>query len=149
RWALRIGLRQVAHVGDELAQAILWERRGRHQALSQESSIARTDFSPSAPCTSTVGASGGRPVPRLLPTKPYHERPFTSLAAFRARLRPVGLRCPAAEALVLAGAFDGLAPAMDRRQRLWHLHEIWPMVGATSGTAGTRSRTPRRVRDGA
>ncbi|HEV2460860.1 MAG TPA: DNA polymerase III subunit alpha, partial [Ktedonobacterales bacterium] len=27
RWAIRLGLRQVAHVGDELAQAILWERR--------------------------------------------------------------------------------------------------------------------------
>jgi error-prone DNA polymerase len=26
-WAIRLGLRQVAHVGDELAQAILWERR--------------------------------------------------------------------------------------------------------------------------
>src|SRR6185437_10225263 len=27
RWAIRIGLRQVAQVGEELARAILWERR--------------------------------------------------------------------------------------------------------------------------
>jgi len=27
RWAIRIGLRQVRHVGEELARAILWERR--------------------------------------------------------------------------------------------------------------------------
>ena len=31
RWAIRIGLRQVAHVGDELADAILWARRGEHR----------------------------------------------------------------------------------------------------------------------
>ncbi|HEX9039050.1 MAG TPA: DNA polymerase III subunit alpha [Ktedonobacterales bacterium] len=28
RWAIRIGLRQIAQVGEELARAILWERRG-------------------------------------------------------------------------------------------------------------------------
>src|SRR6185312_9931189 len=31
RWAIRIGLAQVSHVGEELAQAILWERRQTRQ----------------------------------------------------------------------------------------------------------------------
>lgn len=29
QWAIRIGLRQVIHVGEDLARAILWERRGQ------------------------------------------------------------------------------------------------------------------------
>jgi error-prone DNA polymerase len=93
RWAIRIGLRQVAQVGEDLAQAILWERRRRGPAKSGE-------------------------------------RPFDSLADFCQRLRPAGLTWLDAEALVLVGAFDGLRPGIDRRGRLWQLHELWPLVGS-------------------
>jgi error-prone DNA polymerase len=90
RWAIRIGLRQVKQVGDELARAILWERRGAAEA--------------------------------------QEERPFTSLEDALERLRPQGLTWGAAEALALCGALDGLAPRMDRRRRLWRLHEVWPLL---------------------
>jgi error-prone DNA polymerase len=53
---------------------------------------------------------------------------FSSLSDVCQRLRPAGLTWPAAEALALAGAFDSLHPAMTRRQRLWQLHELWPLV---------------------
>jgi error-prone DNA polymerase len=87
-----VGLRQVRQVGDDLARAILWERR-------------------------TLDESGH-----------LHERPFTSLWDLLGRLRPAGLTRDAAEALVWSGACDGLAPRMDRRQRLWQLRELWPLV---------------------
>ncbi|HEX9070099.1 MAG TPA: DNA polymerase III subunit alpha, partial [Ktedonobacterales bacterium] len=90
RWAIRIGLRQVAKVGDALAQAMLWARR--HEG---------------------------------------HEQPFMSLADLCRRLRPAGLTLPAAEALVLVGACDGLEPKLTRRQRLWQLHQLWPLLGTT------------------
>jgi len=46
---------------------------------------------------------------------------------------------------VLAGACDGLRPAMERRQRLWQLHELWPLVGPARARGGARSgRRPRR-----
>jgi error-prone DNA polymerase len=96
RWGLRIGLRQVAQVGDELAQAILWERR-----------------------------QGGR---------------FTSLAELCRRLRPAGLTWAAVEALVRAGACEGIAPRIGRRRQLWHLHEIWPLLSAARGGTGSRRR---------
>ncbi len=105
-WAIRIGLRQVAHVGDALADAILWTRRGNLLA-------------------------GAR------------ERPFTSLADLCQRLRPAGLTLPAAEALVLSGACDGLRPHAERRARLWQLRELWPLV-ATAG-AGRRASSTRRA----
>jgi error-prone DNA polymerase len=106
RWAIRIGLRQVAHVGDELAEAILWERR-RDQ----------------------VGSGC--------------ERPFPSLVDFCRRLRPAGLTWQAAEALVLAGAFDGVRPYMERRRRLWELHEAWPLVAPARTGRPHPGRTPK------
>lgn len=111
RWAIRIGLRQIAGVGDELAEAILWERRW-HGAESRPSD------------------------------EPGH--PFTSLADACHRLRGAGLTLPTAEALVRAGACDGLRPAMDRRRRLWHLHELWSLVGAVPAHA--RGRGQKRGR---
>jgi error-prone DNA polymerase len=103
RWAIRIGLRQVAQVGDELGQAILWERR-------------------------RLGSDAA------------HERRFTSLEDFCQRLRPAGLTWQAAEALALAGAFDGLRPWMDRRRRLWQLHELWPLISPRRARATGRPR---------
>ncbi|HEU5438132.1 MAG TPA: DNA polymerase III subunit alpha [Ktedonobacterales bacterium] len=123
RWAIRISLRQVAHVGDELAEAILWERRpARHIATPTSLETA-----------SVPDASAPRPL-----------RPFVSLADACTRLRPVGLTWPAAESLVLAGAFDGLHPGIERRRLLWHLRDIWPLVGgkAPSGKRG-RAHTHR------
>jgi error-prone DNA polymerase len=93
RWAIRIGLRQVAHVGDELAKEVLWERRGDQMRGQNQ-----------------------------------RERPLVSLADVCQRLRPVGLTWQAAESLTLAGAFDGLSPRMDRRRRLWELHELWSLI---------------------
>jgi error-prone DNA polymerase len=110
RWAIRIGLRQVAHVGDELADAILWERRQEQLA-------------------------GAR------------EQPFASLADFCARLRPAGLTWQAVEALVLSGACDGLPPHMDRRRRLWQLHEVWPLAVTSHGTRMRRTRRGGRHRE--
>ncbi len=96
RWAIRIGLAQVSQVGEELARAILWERRqGSDGAIEEEG---------------------------------QQERLFNSLSDVCQRLRPVGLTWAAAEALTMAGAFDSLRPAMGRRQRLWQLHELWPLV---------------------
>jgi error-prone DNA polymerase len=102
RWAIRIGLRQIAQVGEELARAILWERRG--------------------------------------PERGERERPFTSLEDAVGRLRPQGLTLAAAEALVLCGALDGLAPRMERRQRLWRLREVWPLIAPVA--------RPRQRRNG-
>jgi error-prone DNA polymerase len=104
----------VAHVGDDLAEAILWERRHAGGATEQ------------------------------------HERPFASLTDFCTRLRPAGLTWQAAEALLLAGAFDGLKPTAERRRRLWQLHEVWPLVAPTRlrrshsgrGRRGGRRREP-------
>ena len=111
RWAIRIGLAQVAHVREELAEAILWERRGGQH-------IGESD----------AGS----------------DRPFTSLGDFCARLRPHGLTWQAAEALVVVGGFDGLRPSLDRRRRLWQLHEIWPLVGARPARQpGQAGRGPR------
>ena len=111
RWAIRIGLRQVARVGEELARAILWER---------------TPGSLDAP----------------------EQRPYTTLADLCRRLRPAGLTWDAAEALVLCGACDGLRPRMERRQRLWQLHELWPLVSPAgaprSGGASRRGRAPEK-----
>jgi error-prone DNA polymerase len=56
------------------------------------------------------------------------QRFFASLADVCQRLRPVGLTWSAAEALTMAGAFDSLTPKMTRPQRLWQLHELWPLV---------------------
>jgi error-prone DNA polymerase len=120
RWAIRIGLRQIAGVGDELAEAILWERRwhGHGQGGTVRGSWHAAESRPS--------------------DEPEH--PFTSLADVCHRLRGAGLTLPTAEALVLAGACDGLRPAMDRRRRLWHLHELWPLVGAVPAHARGRGR---------
>jgi len=96
RWAIRIGLAQVSQVGEELAQAILWERRQAGEE-SEEGTRERQRF-------------------------------FASLADVCQRLRPIGLTWAAAEALTMAGAFDSLAPKMTRPQRLWQLHEVWPLV---------------------
>jgi error-prone DNA polymerase len=96
RWAIRIGLAQVRQVGEELAQAILWERRQMRQ---------EDDEGPQ-----------------------WRNRFISSLADACQRLRPLGLTWAAAEALTMAGAFDSLRPRMTRRQRLWQLHELWPLV---------------------
>jgi error-prone DNA polymerase len=116
RWAIRIGLRQVKQVGEELARAILWERRG---ASSEQS------------------APG--------------ERPFTSLEDALERLRPQGLTWGAMEALTLCGALDSLAPRMDRRRRLWRLHEVWPLLAPAAqskrrGKAQSKGRSRRGAR---
>lgn len=108
RWAIRIGLRQVAQIGDDLARTILWARRG-------------------AP--GTQGAC---------------ERPFTTLADLCARLRPAGLTWKAAEALVLSGSCDGLAPRMDRRRRLWQLHLLWPLISARRPRIRARRQSSRK-----
>jgi error-prone DNA polymerase len=105
RWGIRIGLRQVSQIGEDLARAILWERR-------------------------TLGESGQ-----------LHEHPFTSLWDLLIRLRPAGLTRDAAEALVWSGACDSLAPRMERRQRLWQLRELWPLVDPhPKGQRGTGRR---------
>jgi error-prone DNA polymerase len=105
RWGIRIGLRQVSKIGEDLARAILWERR-------------------------TLDESGQ-----------LHERPFTSLWDLLVRLRPAGLTRDAAEALVWSGACDSLAPRMERRQRLWQLRELWPLVDPhPKGRQGAKGR---------
>jgi DNA polymerase III alpha subunit len=86
----------VSHVGEEVAQAILWARRQ---------------------------GSGG-----AIENEGLQEWFFNSLSDVCQRLRPVGLTWAAAEALTMAGAFDSLRPPMGRRQRLWQLHELWPLV---------------------
>ena len=106
RWAIRIGLRQVKQVGEELARAILWERRGASDAQG--------------------------------------EQPFTSLEDALERLRPQGLSWAAAEALALCGALDGLAPRMDRRRRLWRLHEVWPLLAPAAPEQGRGKRRSRK-----
>jgi len=117
RWAIRIGLAQVARVGEELAAAILWER--------QRAAADGTD----------AGAAGGD-----------QGRLFASAADFCARLRAHGLSWPAAEALALVGAFDGLPPRMGRRERLWRLREAWPLVvPATEARRGAGRRRRGRV----
>ncbi len=109
RWAIRVGLRQIARVGDDLAKAILFTRR----PLDEE-------------------------------TGHLHERPFTSLWDLLSRLRPAGLTRDAAEALVWSGACDGLAPRMQRRQRVWQLRELWPLVDPHPKGAGARRRRKGR-----
>src|SRR6185312_14294424 len=108
RWGIRIGLRQISQVGEDLARAILWERR-------------------------TLDESGQ-----------LHERPFTSLWDLLIRLRPAGLTRDAAEALVWSGACDSLAPRMERRQRLWQLRELWPLVDPHPKGAHNRQGRGRR-----
>ncbi|HEV2237153.1 MAG TPA: DNA polymerase III subunit alpha [Ktedonobacterales bacterium] len=132
RWAIRIGLAQVAGVGDELARAILWARRG-------------------PPPT----AAAGEEPPGALAARPAApvERPFVSLADLCARLRPLGLTLPVTEALVLAGACDTLPTPtgargqrdvgqISRRQRLWRLHALWPLVGAPATSRPRRRPAP-------
>jgi error-prone DNA polymerase len=110
RWGIRIGLRQVSQIGEDLARAILWERR-------------------------TLDESGQ-----------LHERPFTSLWDLLIRLRPAGLTRDAAEALVWSGACDSLAPRIDRRQRLWQLRELWPLVDPHPKGRQGRDRRRRNMR---
>ena len=116
RWAIRIGLRQISGVGEEFARAILWTRR--------------------------TGSAGGKANSVLYPQ--YQEHPFRSLQDLCIRLRPQGLTMGIAEALVLSGACDALAPRMGRRQRLWQLRELWPLIhpahGATTRTRGNGQR---------
>lgn len=104
RWAIRIGLAQVTQVGEELASAILWERRQENSADEQGEDCR-------------AGQEGLTVL-----------QPFTSLSDVCQRLRPAGLTWAAAEALTMAGAFDSLRPVMTRRQRLWQLHELWSLV---------------------
>jgi error-prone DNA polymerase len=117
RWAIRIGLAQVTQVGEELALAILWERR------------------------QGCDADGEAEAPR--------GRSFTSLSDVCQRLRPVGLTWAAAEALTMAGAFDSLRPGMTRRQRLWQLHELWPLVSLPRQrrAKGTKRRARKDSKD--
>lgn len=109
-WGIRVGLRQITQVGDDLAKAILFARR-------------------------TLDETGQ-----------LHEHPFTSLWDLLARLRPAGLTRDAAEALVWSGACDGLAPRMERRQRLWQLRELWPLVDPRPKGKGMRRRTKSGVK---
>ena len=108
RWAIRIGLAQVSQVGEELAQAILWERRQGSDGANEDEG--------------------------------QQERFFISLSDVCQRLRPVGLTWAAAEALTMAGAFDSQRPAMTRRQRLWQLHELWPLVSLPKQRTSQRSQ---------
>lgn len=124
RWAIRIGLCQVTHVGEEVARAILWERQG-----GQAPSAAGIRGMPSEASRRRTDGEG-------------HARPFTSLSDFLQRMRPARLTWSAAKALVLSGACDGLRPGGTRRQLLWHLHELWPLVSP----ARTPPRGMRRKR---
>ena len=72
-----------------------------------------------------------------------HEQPFTTLWDLLARLRPAGLSRDAAEALVWSGACDGLTPRMERRQRLWQLRELWPLVDPHPKGAHQGAKRPR------
>ena len=117
RWAIRVGLRQIAQIGEEMAKAILFARR-------------------------TVDELGQ-----------LHDCPFTSLWDLLVRLRPAGLTRDAAEALVWSGACDSLAPCMERRQRLWQLRELWPLVDPHSkgrkrcpaNTIATEAKRPQQL----
>ena len=140
RWAIRIGLRQIAQIGDELARAILWERRSN--TTSTISQVTNT----------SVDGATSQALPELERQKPEkpQEYPFRSLQDLCTRLRPHGLTWSAAEALVLSGACDSLSPRMERRQRLWHLHELWPLIASVAPTAskrdqGSRKRTKRSL----
>ena len=115
RWAIRIGLRQIAQVGDELARTILWERRNIPEKPESRKS-----------------------------TKKPQDRLFCSLHDLCIRLRPHGLTWSAAESLVLSGACDSLPPRMERRQRLWHLHELWPLIASVSPTPTLAVRRNRK-----
>jgi error-prone DNA polymerase len=135
RWAIRIGLAQVAGVGEELARAIFWARRGPPSAVAPPAGEKPTAALPAALPAALV------------------ERPFASLADLCARLRPLGLTLPVAEALVLAGACDTLAaPAgtrgpghLSRRQRLWRLHALWPLIGAAKAPRTRRRPAPEEA----
>jgi error-prone DNA polymerase len=149
RWAIRIGLAQVAGVGEDLARAILWARRGPPLEPQLPS--------PAAAAGSPTGGEGlGEGVPpdasTLVSAATPVERPFASLADMCARLRPLGLTLPVAEALVLAGACDTLpAPSgarLTRRQRLWRLHALWPLVGAEQAPRRRASMAKGRTRAG-
>jgi DNA polymerase III alpha subunit len=55
------------------------------------------------------------------------------------------------EALTLCGALDSLAPRMDRRRRLWRLHEVWPLLAPAAqskrrGKAQSKGRSRRGAR---
>ncbi|HEX8732307.1 MAG TPA: hypothetical protein VF725_09650, partial [Ktedonobacterales bacterium] len=78
------------------------------------------------------------------------ERPFSGLEDFIGRLRPQGLTWAAAEALILCGALDSLAPRMERRRRLWRLHEVWALLTpASSSRRGGRTRMAEQRRQAA
>jgi DNA polymerase III alpha subunit len=64
------------------------------------------------------------------------------------RLRQARLTWTAAEALVLAGAFDGLRPTLERRQRLWQLHELWPLISPVGGRGSRYGRHPAAAQRG-
>ena len=99
RWGIRIGLAQIAQVGEEFARALLFERHSL----------------------------------------------YTSFQDLCTRLWSQGLTWTAASALVSSGACDSLLPRMGRRQRLWQLHELWPLIGPTGRhTAGGRGSRRRR-----
>jgi error-prone DNA polymerase len=117
KWAIRIGLRQVAQVGEDLARAILWERQPSSFSGSMSGSTANAD-TPHAACAA---------------------RPFTSLADFCTRMRTSGLTWPAAEALVLTGAFTSLSRGLQRRRQLWRLHELWPLVSPSRPMRAAKS----------
>jgi error-prone DNA polymerase len=72
------------------------------------------------------------------------QRPFTSLQDLCARMRPRGLNWTAASALVWSGACDSLRPRLERRQRLWQLHELWPLIDPTA--TGAHAATGRKRR---
>jgi DNA polymerase III alpha subunit len=103
-----------------------------------------------------AGEDAGEEPPGALPATPV-ERPFASLADLCARLRPLGLTLPVAEALVLAGACDALptpagtrgAGQLSRRQRLWRLHALWPLVGAPTTPRPRRRPAPDDAADDA
>ncbi|HLY31940.1 MAG TPA: hypothetical protein VKQ36_12995, partial [Ktedonobacterales bacterium] len=137
---IRIGLRQITQVGEELADAILWERRGAQ------------DIAPDALAADTADGAIPHAVPPATHEAPRHERQFTSLQETLQRLRPAGLTWQATEALILSGACDGLRPRMTRRQRLWQAHELWPLVAPTQTTQqllnSGAQRKRRRKQDG-
>jgi DNA polymerase III alpha subunit len=93
-------------------------------------------FGPGIPWRQPWGGSIAR---RMLDADgQVYEQPFTTLWDMLMRLRPFGLTRDAAEALVWLGACDSLLPRMERRQRLWQLRELWPLVYPHPKRAGRR-----------
>src|SRR5262249_57289636 len=67
RWAIRIGLAQLAQVGEEMAEAIVWERRGGARQGTEE---AGDSTGPPLLPTATSGEARGPPAAPSPPHPP-------------------------------------------------------------------------------